>query len=557
MPNLADVLERRGLRVKGEDSPSWRVIVEQGSVILADQSSICVEEEQSLAVNPPGRRSFVNQTYAIVGEASQSPCFWNTEDIRGSGGAPYQRMVPGSLRVYNADRSKLYRPDCDYSYDYYWGTVKRHPHGAIAENEILSLDYEVWLCRYDTVVLQADGRVMIAEGQTEAPESRELLLPDPPQIKEGIALAYVFTGWGEEALYNGEIRVLEENSLYPHLQLPQVYGRYMDATPREYYVEVLSATKADRLEVRIAAMGRDYGLEQVLTEENMRWLEAQAVVKDERVKLLLKSAYGYSVDWGLSLDFTAIPLERLRVGTTYRITATPHSIYPIDFPATNSLDLIPFENTRFLEGFREKLFSGMPVRVAFYGESTSRTGRWPYLFVRSLREMYPDTVIHTSNVAIGGENSSKGAWRYEREVRSVKPDLVAVEYMLNDAWDSAEQREAGMRRILGSLREDGIPCLLLTNNGMNPAFGRSFDEVGEVHQLYRRLAREYGCAFIGGYEYFRQLHRCGIYFLTELKGNMINHPYGNVDPEWGSFDCVLARAVYAAITQTSLDDHAI
>lgn len=553
MPIHTDVLERRGLHVHVDEPSSWRLRIERGRLTLTDGTTIDVTDEQYLTLNPPGQRSYVNQAYKMAGEASQSPCFWNTEDIRGSGGAPYQRMVPGSLCVYNHDRSITYEPDVDYCYDFYWGTVKRHPKGKIGENDSLLLDYKVWLCRYDAVVLNADGHLSIIDGETDAPESRELLLPDPPLIKVGFVLAHIFTGWGEDALYDGEVRISDESNSLTSAQLPRVLGRYMDATPREYFVELTSVSSDGYLSLRMASTGRDYGLEQTLVRETVRWMETPSFSTGERVALKLKSHYGHSVDWGLSLDFSAMPIESLRVGTTYRIAANPHSVYPIDYPATNPLALIPFDNMRVLVGFRKKMVSGRQVRVAFYGESTSRTGRWPYLFVRSLRDRYPDTVIRTSNVAIGGENSSKGALRYEKEVRSVKPDLVVVEYMLNDAWDSAEQREEGIRRILGSLREDGVPCLLLTNNGMNPAFGRSADEIEEVHLLYRSLVCEYDCAFIGGYEYYKNLHRFAVYSLTELKGNMVNHPYGNVDRDWGSFDSVLGHAVYAAITEEAID----
>ncbi|WJH34687.1 hypothetical protein N6H14_00185 [Paenibacillus sp. CC-CFT747] len=69
--------------------------------------------------------------------------------------------------------------------DWYMGTIKRHPEGSLLDGQRLSLDYQVWLCRYDTIVILENGGIQVIEGMTEPYESRELLLPDPPVVAEG------------------------------------------------------------------------------------------------------------------------------------------------------------------------------------------------------------------------------------------------------------------------------------------------------------------------------------------------------------------------------------
>ncbi|MFD2333802.1 SGNH/GDSL hydrolase family protein [Cohnella sp. GCM10020058] len=546
-----DVLEKIGMHVRIDGD--WRIRVEPGLLKLTDGTALATEGGV-LEIRPAGKRAFADQRYTIAGEAPSSPCYWNTESIRGSGGAPYQRMVPGSLRVRDKSRTIVYRPDADYCFDYYWGTVKRHPHGAIGEGELLLLDYEAWLCRYDAVVLLPDGKLTVVEGDEEAPESRELLLPDPPRVTEGYVLAHIFTGWGEPRLYDGETAVMrapdaaDSTDSMREVPLPQVSGRYLDATPRVYVVEVTAVRPDGGIDIRTGAEGIDYGLDEPLAGDSVRWLERQAVDPSEPVPLLLRSAYGHSVDWGLKLDLSVVPADRHRRGTVYRIAASPRSVMNLAIPVPDPLAVIPLDNLDVLAPFRAKLRRGGPVRIAFFGESTTRSGRWPYQLARALREAYPQAIVHTSNTAIGGENSAQGALRYEDEVRSVDPDLVVLEYMLNDSFLPESRSEQAMSGILARLQEAGIPCLIVSNNGIHPLFEGTKGRVEQTHDLYRQLAASYGCAFVGGYVYFGRLHEFGIYHLTELKGNMINHPFGNVDPDWGGFDKVLGRAVIRAVT---------
>lgn len=186
-------LSYSGLAVVPATPASMKVIVEPGSIVTGDRV-IELAEAYSVPIREAGQRQFIKQVYQIQGEGTASPSGWNGENIRGSGGMPYQRMVPGSLQVYSRDRKKRYMPEVDYIQDSYWGTIKRHPQGEIKAGEELSLDYAVWLCRYDAIVMLEDGTIQVVEGDSEAPESRELLLPEPPAVEAGFVLAHVFTG---------------------------------------------------------------------------------------------------------------------------------------------------------------------------------------------------------------------------------------------------------------------------------------------------------------------------------------------------------------------------
>ncbi|MFC5406216.1 SGNH/GDSL hydrolase family protein [Cohnella soli] len=546
-----------GLAVIPTKPASMNVIVEPGKISMGPQV-IELAEAASIRIREAGQRRFNNQIYRIVGEGTVSPSGWNGEDVRGTAGMPYQRMVPGSLQVYSKDREKRYVPEFDYTQDSYWGTIKRHPQGEIGVGQELSIDYSVWLCRYDALVLLEDGTIQVVEGDSEAPESRELLLPEPPTVKTGVVLAHVFTGWGQSSIYGGGSTVTANRSLSARStnSLPVLAGRYEDMVERTYVVEVTAAEGDSRgqYQVRIGATGEDYGTNDSLTMETLRWTDKKLLPHDRELPLVLQSAYRYPVSWGLKLDFSQIGLdangsdEHVDLSGQYIVHAYPEMIFDRRqaLNGIDPLDFIPLEQRDHLDGFRDKLASGNPVRIAFFGASNARHGLWPAQVVRKLRQAYPHTAISTSVIAYGGEEMRHGRHRFHPEVLPVQPDLIVMEYFINDVcYGNPEETEQAARFILRSIREAGIPCIVLTNNGANPLFSRngSSSSFQQYHELYRGLAAEYQVAFVGGYGYFKNLHMFGKYFITELKGNMVNHPYGIVDQNWGLFDSVFSNAI--------------
>ncbi|THF82698.1 SGNH/GDSL hydrolase family protein [Cohnella fermenti] len=542
------VREREGLTVRETSPASLAVRVEPGWLVTAEGVRAELREEAILPIRPGGARSHRNQQYVLRGTAEAGPAGWNGDDLRGSGGAPYQRMVPGSLVVRDRERGELCIEGEDYIGDSYWGTIKARAGGKLAEGTPLSLDYEAYLCRYDAVVLAEDGSVRIVEGSTEPQEQRELLLPDPPRAADGIVLAHVFTGWGREAITSGRI-ALEGASAGA-----EVTGVYRDMTPRTYEVEV-TAVDAGRLTAVIAAGGEDYGPVLRGGEQVWRMAAPATIDRGEELPLLLVTAYGRTADWGLGLR----PGPDTMPGDRFIVRAEPRMIYNLALPGgSDPVGAIPIRGFDRLRRTLGKLATGEPVLIALFGESTTRWGHWPYALRDGLEKLGSSRVM-TVNAAVGGENSIRGSGRLEAEVLSRRPDLVIVEYMINDATlGRPNESEQAMRGIVRRIAATGADCLIATHNGMNPLFSangsaRSFRS---YHELYERIADEEGCAFAGGYALFEKLEHFGRCFLTELKGNMINHPYGNVDPRWGDFDEAVANAILRGFAEALRRDSA-
>ena len=81
---------------------------------------------------------------------------------------------------------------------------------------------------------------------------------------------------------------------------------------------------------------------------------------------------------------------------------------------------------------REMQRASRPIKVAFLGGSvTRRPNCWRSQIMDLFRSTFPDVQWTEQNAAIGGTNSTFGAFRLDRHVLHREPDLLFVEFALN------------------------------------------------------------------------------------------------------------------------------
>ena len=121
---------------------------------------------------------------------------------------------------------------------------------------------------------------------------------------------------------------------------------------------------------------------------------------------------------------------------------------------------------------------------------------YPHMMHRTLSQRFPYAVINVIVTAIGGENAVQGAARFQKEVLCHRPDLVTIDYGLNDRGLSLEQAEEAWRRMIEKALERKIPVILLTPSWDKTWFARSEEwHALEQHaRQIRRLAEEYQVA---------------------------------------------------------------
>lgn len=87
---------------------------------------------------------------------------------------------------------------------------------------------------------------------------------------------------------------------------------------------------------------------------------------------------------------------------------------------------------------------------------------YPRLLHDALCEAYPHAVINVIVTAIGGENSVAGAQRFQRDVLALKPQLITIDYALNDRRIGLEAAKQSWQQMINQAKAANIKVLLLT-----------------------------------------------------------------------------------------------
>lgn len=148
---------------------------------------------------------------------------------------------------------------------------------------------------------------------------------------------------------------------------------------------------------------------------------------------------------------------------------------------------------------------------------------YPHLLHLALKKRFPHAVINVIVTAIGGENSEQGSVRFEKEVLNHKPDLITIDYALNDRRIGLEKARQAWTGMIEKAKERGIKVLLLTPTGDTSAKLDSPDDPLIRHaELIRLLAKEQGVGLADSLAAIQDYLKSGGK-LNDLM-SQINHP---------------------------------
>ncbi|MDA3963587.1 MAG: GDSL-type esterase/lipase family protein [Planctomycetota bacterium] len=109
---------------------------------------------------------------------------------------------------------------------------------------------------------------------------------------------------------------------------------------------------------------------------------------------------------------------------------------PANPPAKGALPAERLQARGGLPNLAAKLAKGEDIDVVFIGGSITVQGGAKTGYVTAVNEWlqktYPKSVIRVHNRGVSGTNSDFGAKRFERDVLSENPDLVLIEFSVND-----------------------------------------------------------------------------------------------------------------------------
>src|SRR5690625_3335431 len=109
------------------------------------------------------------------------------------------------------------------------------------------------------------------------------------------------------------------------------------------------------------------------------------------------------------------------------------------------------------------VYHGHSVPSGYYtGGMVHRFKSYPFMVMKELKAQYSYAVINTITTSIGGEQSEKGAARFISDVIPHDPDIVFIDYALNDRSIGLKRAKAAWTKMITAAKEKGIKVILLT-----------------------------------------------------------------------------------------------
>ena len=173
------------------------------------------------------------------------------------------------------------------------------------------------------------------------------------------------------------------------------------------------------------------------------------------------------------------------------------------------------ELRKYVERTRQEIESGADATIVCFGDSITagyavRRG-FPSFLLESLRQRFPDSKIEMINSGISGDTSQDGLSRLDWAVLSYEPDLVTINFGINDCvlGLSLEEFEMNLVEMVRRIRAGPDSEILLLSS--QPLESPPYDQrVLDYYQTVERVAKEMNVGFVDVYGAWMKRVRVGM-----------------------------------------------
>lgn len=148
---------------------------------------------------------------------------------------------------------------------------------------------------------------------------------------------------------------------------------------------------------------------------------------------------------------------------------------------------------------------------------------YPFQVLKQLKSLYPYAVINGIITSIGGENSVQGEKRFKRDVLIHKPDILFIDYALNDRSIGLERSKRAMEKMIRQALKKKIKVVLLTPSpDLAVDLTKPGNELKQFTDHLIALAKKYKIGLADSYAVFENLAKAS----KDIKPYMAqsNHP---------------------------------
>ena len=195
------------------------------------------------------------------------------------------------------------------------------------------------------------------------------------------------------------------------------------------------------------------------------------------------------------------------------------------------------EKDNYLESIKQELVKQWPknrtINLVFHGHSVPsgffktpdvRTLQaYPHLLLKELKQIYPYAVINTILTCIGGENAAQGAKRFKRDVLNHKPDVLFIDYALNDRRIGLDASKESWEYMIKAALKKNIKVILLTATpDQKVDLNDKATDLQKLCDQITGLANQYKIGLVDSYAAFQQRISAGVVLSDYM--SQVNHP---------------------------------
>ena len=152
------------------------------------------------------------------------------------------------------------------------------------------------------------------------------------------------------------------------------------------------------------------------------------------------------------------------------------------------------------------VFHGHSVPAGYFKTPVVNTlEAYPYQLLRQIKARYPHAVVNVINTSIGGENSQSGEKRFLTEVLPHRPDVLFIDYALNDRRIGLVEARKAWESMISEALERNIKVILLTPSpDQRVNLLESGNELEQHALQIEQLAAAHGIGLADSYGLFKK-----------------------------------------------------
>ena len=154
------------------------------------------------------------------------------------------------------------------------------------------------------------------------------------------------------------------------------------------------------------------------------------------------------------------------------------------------------------------VFHGHSVPAGYFKTPEINTlSSYPFLVLQKIKFIYPYAVVNIISTAIGGENSIAGAKRFKKDVLIHKPDVLLIDYALNDRGAGLKKSYVAWNKMIKKAKKQNVKLILLTPSpDQRVDYDSADNELKKHTDQIIRLAKENQVGLVDSYKSFEFLY---------------------------------------------------